>query len=213
MAAAPSRVAARTDPTGAEGTRERVLDVALRLFAQHSFAGTSLQMIADEMGITKAAVYHHFHTREELLSALARPALVEMREEVRVAEALRTPHARAERMLVGFVELAVRHRKLTAILGADQAIARLLMTQAHYGELVGRPLALLAEALPEPAGRINATLALAGIASTAGADILADLSDDAMRKHLTETGRRILGLRPPRSTRPTEGAGAAQPDR
>jgi len=201
VAAAPSHVAARTDPTGAEGTRERVLDVALRLFAEHSFAGTSLQMIADEMGITKAAVYHHFHTREELLSALAMPALVEMREEVRMAEALRTPHARAERMLTGFVALAVRHRKLTAILGADQAIAQLLMTQAHYGELVGRPLALLAGALPEPAGRINATLALAGIASTAGADILADVNDDTMRKHLTETGRRILGLRPPRTNR------------
>lgn len=199
MAAAPSRVAARTEPT--EGTRERVLDVALRLFALNSFAGTSLQMIADEMGITKAAVYHHFHTREELLSALATPALVEMREEVRVAEQLRTPHARADRMLVGFVELAVRHRKLTAILGADQAIARLLMTQTHYGELVGRPLALLAEALPEPAGRINATLALAGIASTAGADVLADVSDDTMRRHLLETGRRILGLRPPRTNR------------
>src|SRR2546430_12104186 len=37
VAAAPSRAAARPDVNGSEGTRERILDVALRLFAEHSF--------------------------------------------------------------------------------------------------------------------------------------------------------------------------------
>jgi AcrR family transcriptional regulator len=201
MAAAPLRVAARPDATSGEGTRERILDVALRLFAEHSFAGTSLQMIADELGITKAAVYHHFHTREELLGTLVKPALDEMRAVVDAAVAHRTPHARAEHMLTGFVDLAVRHRKLIAMLGADQAIARLLKAQAHYDELVERPLALLSGTVPDPAGRINAAVALAGIASTAGSELLADLDDDTIRTHLIETGRRILGLRPPRTRR------------
>src|SRR6266581_6145868 len=102
--AAPSP-AARADANGGHGTRERILDTALRLFAEHSFAGTSLQMIADELGITKAAVYHHFHTREELLCALAKPALDEMRAATEAAERLRFPHASAEQMLSGFVDL------------------------------------------------------------------------------------------------------------
>jgi AcrR family transcriptional regulator len=203
VATAPSRTASRTDSNGGEGTRERVLDVALRLFAEHSIAGTSLQMIADELGITKAAVYHHFHTREELLSTLVEPALEEMRALVDAAAAHRTPHARAEHMLTGFVDLAIRHRKLTAILSSDQAITRLLKAQAHYEELVERPLALLGGTLPNPAGRINATVALSGIASTAASDLLGDLDDDTMRKRLTETGRRTLGLRPPRTPRTT----------
>ena len=33
--------------------------------------GTSLQMIADAMGVTKAAVYHQFHTKEEIVLAVA----------------------------------------------------------------------------------------------------------------------------------------------
>jgi len=106
-------------------------------------------------------------------------------------------------MLTGFVDLAIRHRRLTAILSSDQAIAGLLKAQARYEELVERPLALLGGTLPDPAGRINATVALSGIASTAGNDLLGDLDDDTMRKLLIQTGRRILGLRPPRTPRTT----------
>jgi AcrR family transcriptional regulator len=197
--AAPSRAVPRSDTHEGEGTRERILHVALRLFAAHSFAGTSLQMIADELGITKAAVYHHFHTREDLLSALMTPALDEMRAAIQDAEAQRTPQARAEHMLTGFAGLAVRHRKLTAILSSDQAIARLIRAQAMFASLVERPLGLLAGAASDPAARINATLTLSGIASTAGNDLLTDLDDDTMRKHLVDTGRRILGLRAPRA--------------
>jgi hypothetical protein len=73
-----------------------------------------------------------------------------MRAVVDAAAAHRTPHARAEHMLTGFVDLAVRHRKLTAMLGADQAIARLLEAQAHFEDLVERPLALLGGTVPTP---------------------------------------------------------------
>ena len=62
---------AAVDETGwPEPTRRRVLDVAMNLFSQYSFAGTSLQMIADELNLTKAAIYYHFRTREQLLIAL-----------------------------------------------------------------------------------------------------------------------------------------------
>ncbi|MER5430118.1 helix-turn-helix domain-containing protein [Streptomyces sp. NPDC002588] len=200
MVAAPSRTATHT-VTGQEGTRDRILGAALRLFAEHSFAGTSLQMIADETGLTKAAVYHHFHTREDLLTALGEPALTEMRAAIEAATAQRTPSARAERMLTEFVDLALRHRKLTSMLATDQAMIHLFRTQGHYDELVGRPLTLLAGSAPDPAGRISAAVALAGIAITAGRELTDDLEDDTARRHLVETGRRILGLRAPRTPR------------
>ena len=48
-------------------TRERILDVAAHLFATHGFAGTSIRDIADALGVTKAALYYHFASKEELL--------------------------------------------------------------------------------------------------------------------------------------------------
>ena len=48
----------------------RVLDAALVLIAEHGVSGTSLQMIADAMGVTKAAVYRQFRTKDEIVIAI-----------------------------------------------------------------------------------------------------------------------------------------------
>src|SRR6516162_8882189 len=50
-------------------TQRRVVDAALRLFGDHGISGTSLQMIADEIGVTKAAVYHQFRTKDDIIVA------------------------------------------------------------------------------------------------------------------------------------------------
>ncbi|HSZ37995.1 MAG TPA: helix-turn-helix domain-containing protein, partial [Acidimicrobiales bacterium] len=47
----------------------RTAGVALDLFGEHSVSGTSLQMIADVLGVTKAAVYHQFRTKEAIVVA------------------------------------------------------------------------------------------------------------------------------------------------
>jgi len=51
-------------------TRERILSVALRLFASQGYTNTSLREIADELGVTKAALYFHFKTKEEILNGI-----------------------------------------------------------------------------------------------------------------------------------------------
>ena len=47
----------------------RVATAATELFSMQGVAGTSLQMIADAMGVTKAAVYHQFNTKEAIVLA------------------------------------------------------------------------------------------------------------------------------------------------
>ena len=53
-----------------ESTRDGILAVASKLFAEKGFAGTALQDIAEKMGITRAAVYHHFKSKDEVLATL-----------------------------------------------------------------------------------------------------------------------------------------------
>jgi AcrR family transcriptional regulator len=53
-----------------ERTRERILDVALKLFSEQGYEGTSLREIAGRLGVTKAALYYHFKSKEEILLAL-----------------------------------------------------------------------------------------------------------------------------------------------
>jgi AcrR family transcriptional regulator len=51
-------------------TRERILDVALELFNEQGYDGTSLREIAERLGITKAALYYHFERKEDILLEL-----------------------------------------------------------------------------------------------------------------------------------------------
>ena len=58
-------------------TRQRIQDVALELFAEQGYEKTSLREIAEQLEVTKAALYYHFKTKEEILVGifedLARP--------------------------------------------------------------------------------------------------------------------------------------------
>jgi AcrR family transcriptional regulator len=54
----------------ANSTRERILDAALELFVAQGYDGTSLRQIAEQLGVTKAALYYHFESKEDILRAL-----------------------------------------------------------------------------------------------------------------------------------------------
>lgn len=69
-------------------TRERILSVALDLFIEQGFDGTSLRQIAEQLGVTKAALYYHFTSKDDILMALhlrlhevGRGALMQMGDE------------------------------------------------------------------------------------------------------------------------------------
>jgi AcrR family transcriptional regulator len=182
--------------TGVPDTRQRLIDVAVDLFTRYSFAGTSLQMIADELGFTKAAIYHHFRTREQLLDAVVEPILDRLRVIIDAAEQLRGVHARADHMLTGFAELAVGDR-VVAVLAADPAVAEMLRTRRVWDELINRQMALLADVEGGPAGMVKAAVVLAGISGASGPNF-AGIDRADLERYLVETGRRALGLRAPR---------------
>ncbi|MEU3508087.1 helix-turn-helix domain-containing protein [Streptomyces longwoodensis] len=51
-------------------TRQRIQDVALELFAEQGYDKTSLREIAERLDVTKAALYYHFKTKEEILVSI-----------------------------------------------------------------------------------------------------------------------------------------------
>ena len=55
-------------------TRKRLVAVARGLFAEHGYAGVSLEQVAEEAGLTRGAVYHHFAGKQGLFEAVLRDA-------------------------------------------------------------------------------------------------------------------------------------------
>ena len=54
----------------AAGTKERILETALELFAQNGYLGTSMNDIAGKLGLTKAALYKHYTSKQEILDRI-----------------------------------------------------------------------------------------------------------------------------------------------
>lgn len=53
-----------------EITVEKILEVSQRLFLEKGYDNTKIQDIADELGMTKGAIYHHFKSKEEIMNVL-----------------------------------------------------------------------------------------------------------------------------------------------
>ena len=53
-----------------EITVENILEVSQRLFFEKGYDNTKIQDIADELGMTKGAIYHHFKSKEEIMNTL-----------------------------------------------------------------------------------------------------------------------------------------------
>lgn len=78
-----------------EQFRLEVLDVALRLVADHGYDAATLQLMADEVGRSKAGLLHHFGSRDDLLLAI-----IQHRDAVNRAKFPVEPALRASMKLV-----------------------------------------------------------------------------------------------------------------
>jgi AcrR family transcriptional regulator len=180
-------------------TRTRLLETALSLFTRHGVEGTSLQMIADALGVTKAAVYYHFRTKDEITEAVAEPALRQLGGLVEEAGRLRRRGAQVDHLLAGLVELVIGHRALAAVFSSDPGVARALeRTLKGEGNVKECMTDLLCGPDADAEGKVAAHVALAGIALAGGSPALADLPDEELRRHLLAAGRRLLGRPRPR---------------
>jgi AcrR family transcriptional regulator len=77
---------ARTVGSNAPETRRRILDSAAAVFAEHGYSGSSMRDIAERLGITKAALYYHFESKEDLLYGLVHPVMQAMDDFAQAAE-------------------------------------------------------------------------------------------------------------------------------
>jgi AcrR family transcriptional regulator len=63
-------ISSAVGPTAGSRTRDRILDAALTLFAEKGYEATSMREIAEQLGITKPALYYHFDSKEDIVRAL-----------------------------------------------------------------------------------------------------------------------------------------------
>lgn len=80
-------------------TREQIRAVAMELFAEQGYQKTSLREIAERLGVTKAALYYHFRTKEDIVASLSEDLRRGIDEIVAWAESAPPGRKRAEQIV------------------------------------------------------------------------------------------------------------------
>ena len=174
--------------------QSRIITAALDLFARHGVGGTSLQMIADQIGVTKAAVYHQYKTKDEIVLAAAEAELAGLRTVVDAAERERSRKRAREALVAGIVDLAVRRRRTVSTILSDPVIAGFFADHDAFRDVMYRVRRLLIGDDPRAEAGVRTAMLLAAISGAVIHPFVVDLDDDTLHDELLRLARRFLGL-------------------
>lgn len=148
-------------------------------------------MIADAIGVTKAAVYHQFKTKDEIVLAAAEAELARLEAVVESAEA-ETSRTRARQVLLaGIVDLAVERRRTVNVILSDPVVLRFFSGHERYLSVLDRLNNLLVGSNFGGDDRVQTALFMAAISGAVVHPMVADLDDDTLRTRLLRLTRRF----------------------
>ena len=162
-----------------KGTRERIQTVAVELFAEHGYDKTSLREIAERLGVTKAALYYHFNTKEDIVVSLFEDLLAGIDEIIKWG-AVQPPTLETRKELVRRYGLLTRERPKGMMRFIQES--KTTMQDLAPGEELHSRFGALAAMLHAPdaslTDQLRSTLAL--VATSAAVFMLkdADATDD-----------------------------------
>ena len=170
----------------------RVIEAALALFAEHGIGGTSLQMIADAIGVTKAAVYHQYQTKDEIVLAVAEVVLAGLEAALASAEASPSPARAREVLIARMIDLAVERRRMAGILQRDPVMLRFLEEHEPFRKVMERVNRVVMGGGSTPRARVQAAIVSSAIAGAVVHPLGRDLDDESLRSELTRQLRKLI---------------------
>jgi AcrR family transcriptional regulator len=173
-------------------TVERIQRAALGLFLRQGYQRTSLREIADELAFTKAALYYHYRSKEELLQAVLDPLLSDLEDLVDRPG----PEVAREPFLAEYLEVLMRHRSLVQYLANDGAAVLNTDIGPRLVRLRAAVEALIVGASPSLAERMRSAAALGALQAA-----LLVCREDDRTEEIQETALEVMraALGPDRS--------------
>ncbi len=131
-------------------TRSRLRELALQLFAEQGYEKTSLREIAERLGVTKAALYYYFRSKEDIVRSLVEDYFAEIDELIGWGRTQpRTAQTRAE-IVSRYLDIVANGTEVFRMLQQNQAAVSSLASAKERGELFHERLEALIGLLTEP---------------------------------------------------------------
>ena len=170
----------------------RIIAAALELFARNGVGGTSLQMIADEIGVTKAAVYHQYRTKDEIVVAVAEAELARLDAVLDVAEAAPSRKQQRDAVITGIVDLTIERGRSASSVMNDPLIAEVFADHKQFREVMHRLRRLLIGEDAGPEAAVRMAMIVAALSGAVMHPFVARLDDDTLRAQLLQLARSFL---------------------
>lgn len=177
----------------------RVATAATGLFSSHGVAGTSLQMIADTMGVTKAAIYHQFSTKEAIVLACTEMQVAFLERLLDEAGASGDQGQARSDVLAAIIDMAVARRHTVGSLQNDPSVTRLLAEHPPFRHIQRRLHQVLSGEQSAVTSQVQSAMIFSILTGAVGHPMVADLDDETLRRELGHLVPRLL--EPDRGTR------------
>ena len=186
-----------TEARKGERTRAAILDAAARSFRADGFDATTLAGVADQLGITRSAVLHHFTSKAALLEEIVQPffsALDTILDQVEAAGPFTAPSRR--RFVIELVDIVAVHRDAVVVLTRDISVHPNLPEELQLAHRVQRFVAITTQANGDHPHALARSLAAIGavMRPLAAPDEFVDMEDPATRAMLVSAVMAVLKL-------------------
>jgi AcrR family transcriptional regulator len=188
----PAAAVPRLGTTPYSAAQTRTAGAALDLFAAHGVSGTSLQMIADATGVTKAAVYHQFRTKEAIVVAAVDLELAELEPALEAAETNGDDLAARAALLGQVVDLAIGRRRFVSTLQHDPVIVRRLGEHEQFQRFMSRLFAALLGGDTDAMARVRVAMIASAIGGAVAHPLVAGLDTRTLRNALVRLSLDLL---------------------
>ncbi|WP_169787669.1 TetR/AcrR family transcriptional regulator [Luteipulveratus mongoliensis] len=179
----------------ARDTKSDICKAAIDVIAAKGVEGASLREIAEAVGITKASLYYHYASKQELVNALLIPLIDDMRSVLDGLDQRPWSPTEVRNVLTEFIDSLIRHRDvgvwlsrdISALSAFEEALGEIFTLTAQLHRWLAGPDASVRDRIRA----VAATEVVGGVLSSSMS--VADAPDDVLRETLLEASLGVLG--------------------
>ncbi|MGC4852450.1 TetR/AcrR family transcriptional regulator [Micromonospora sp. DT4] len=196
------------------GTRERIKAVALELFTEQGYEKTSLREIAERLNVTKAALYYHFKSKDDIVASFVEDRLDQMDALTAWAESQPTTLATRRALISRYADTMFGGDmpSVMRFFEQNQTVLKSLSSGQQMRSRMMRLASALCRGDDSPAAQLRATLSLFAVHTSWFAVRAPDITDAERRRLALEVADELLaaigGAEPDEAATPSDPANA-----
>jgi AcrR family transcriptional regulator len=148
-------------------------------------------MIADAIGVTKAALFYQFRTKDEIVLAAAEDELARLEAVLDNADAASPRTRRRQVLLKGMVDLSVDRRRTVSVILSDPVVLGVFAEHERYHRVLNRLTDLLMGPGTGRHRHMQTAMFMAALSGAVMHPMLSDMDDETLRSELLQLARRF----------------------